>query len=62
MSRTFRRDEYGRKAQDSRRAKKREKNKNHWNILQKQFEENRKNKESGKPSFNRNYNDNDLDY
>lgn len=30
MSRTFRRDESGRKSQDTRRAKKREKSNSHW--------------------------------
>mgnify|MGYP001186248060 CR=1 FL=1 len=53
MSRTFRRDESGRKAQDSRRAKKREKNDFHWSA----FEKERDNKDS-KSKSNRNYNDN----
>jgi hypothetical protein len=55
MSRTFRRDESGRKAQDTRRAKKREKSNSHWSLEAAHAEEYRKNKN------NKNYRHFELD-
>jgi hypothetical protein len=56
MSRTFRRDEFGNKAFDSRRAKKREKNSSHWSHL-----EDTPTAKEERHKSNRNYNDYDLD-
>lgn len=57
MSRTFRRDEYGKRPFDSRRAKKREKSNLHWIAL-----ETERSSKDFKPKSNRNYNDDfDLD-
>jgi hypothetical protein len=56
MSRTFRRDEFGKKAFDSRRAKKREKNNSHWSHL-----EDVSTPKEERYKSNRNYNDYDVD-
>lgn len=55
MSRTFRRDESGRKSQDTRRAKKREKSNSHWSMPESLDDSYRKNKS------NKNYRDFELD-
>jgi hypothetical protein len=52
MSRTFRRDESGRRAEDFRRLKKREKAMSHWSML-----ENNNSKSNNKTNRNNNHRD-----
>jgi hypothetical protein len=55
MSRTFRKDESGRRPEDIRRAKKREKSNSHWSMPDSYGEDYRKNKS------NKNYRDFEID-